>query len=154
MTTDLNRLSYATDDELMMVIVPARRITLIYFLAPPIAIFSIVAVVTIYPIFHKSDLPIIGATIFSLFFFIFLYMGVTSLLALLWTLFGNDCLTIDKKGIRVDRVLFFKFSSNYYQNDKIFNIYVNSRDYVVNKGFKREKRLFVGFPNGDNSFSV
>ena len=141
MTTDSNELTYEINDELMTVMVPARKTTLIYFIAPPIAVFSIAAVVIIFPVFYKSDL-FIGSVILFLFFSLFLYMGVTSLLALLWTLFGKDCITIDQKGIRVDRVLFFSFASSYYQRDKIFNIYVNSRDYEVNK-ISRGKNDFV-----------
>ena len=60
-------------------------------------------------------------------------MGLTSLLALLWTLFGKDSITVDKKGIRIDRVLFLNFSSSYYERDKMLDVYVNSRDYAVNK---------------------
>jgi len=43
------------------------------------------------------------------------------------------CFLLDKKGIRIDRVLFLNFSSSYFERDKILNVYVNSRDYEVNK---------------------
>lgn len=129
----IDRLNFKTTDKSTRVVVPARKIPLLFFFAPFILGFSIVAVVSIFPVFQRADFPMIGKFIFSLFFLLFLYMGVTSMLALFWTLFGKDCLTTEAHGIRVDRVLFVCFSSKYYLKDKISNIYVNSRDYEVNK---------------------
>lgn len=140
--TDLDRPSYSTNNELIKLVVPARLSTFICFITPLFVILSIFIAVTIFSALLKPGLPIIGVIIFSLFFLFFLYMGVTSLLALLWTLFGKDRITVDEKGFRVDRVLFFCFSSAYYQKDKIFDIYVNSSDFVVNK-ISRGKNDFL-----------
>lgn len=129
----IDRLNFKTTDKSARIVVNSRRMPSIYFFAPIILGFSIAAVVSIFPVFQRIDFPTIGKFLFSLFFLLFLYMGLTSILALLWTLFGKDCITIESHGIRVDRVLFLRFSSRYYQTEKMFNIYVNSRDYEVNK---------------------
>ncbi len=144
MTTDLQRLKYITNERTIVIIVPSRRSTLIYFVSPLFVIFSIAAAVTIFPSFLKTDLPIIGKIIFFLFFLVFLHMGVTSLLALLWTLFGKDRITAGEKEIRVDRILFFCFSSSYYQKDRIQSIYVNTRDYHENN-ISRGRNDFMAY---------
>src|SRR5688572_1732669 len=131
--TDSSRLSYTANDGGIRVIVPARRTRLFFFVTPIFLTFSIVTVVSFFYALQKPDSTVIGLAIFSVFVLFFLYVGLTSLLALLWTLFGKDSITVDKKGIRIDRVLFSNFSSSYYEKDKILNLYVNSRDYEVNK---------------------
>ena len=131
--TDSSRLSYTANDGGIRVIVPARRTRLFFFVTPIFLSFSIVAVVSFFYALQKPDSTVIGLAIFSVFVLFFLYVGLTSLLALLWTLFGKDSIIVDKKGIRIDRVLFLNFSSSYFERDKILNVYVNSRDYEVNK---------------------
>lgn len=120
-------------DGFVKVTVPARRESILFFIAPLFVAFSIGGIITLIPFFQKSEGSIIGILVISLFLCLFLYMGVTSVLALLWTLFGKDCIAVDRNGINVERILFFRFSSTYYYKNKMLNIYVNSRDYEVNK---------------------
>lgn len=150
----MDKLIYNESQKLIEVIVPAKKRGIPFYFV--MAIYIAASVIPFPGIFHytqKLDIRIFDAILVYGCLLFLLYIGMTGILSLLWTLFGKEQIIVDEKTIWVNKILFFNLTSNCYFKDRISDVYVNSFDYKVNKISKDRNAFLHVFRNGTIHFN-